>query len=89
MCVDGTQIFFASSQPEKRPAGKRKLKGLGSKSYAPVTQTIGFLSGHGLTEDIDIAKLAEGYIYEGFDRVTVCARNAEVEARIAKKKKYR
>lgn len=65
--------------PERKAQNKRKLKGLGSKAYTPISQTIGIMSGHGLVDDAGhFAKLAEGYIYEGEDRTSICARNAEV-----------
>lgn len=70
------------SHPERRQIivdRKGKVKGLGDIPYQPTSQTMGLLSGIGLDEDIEIfAKLAEGYVFEGVDRPSICAHNAEV-----------
>ena len=67
------------SHPDKRPHVKRRLKALGCKPFTPTTQTVGILSGHALTEDIEhLAKLAFRYEYEGQDKIVLCSRNAAV-----------
>lgn len=58
---------------------KRKLKALGDKPYFPASQTICMVTGHELSvEPETIVKLAQGYLFEGEDRSSICKHNAEV-----------
>ena len=78
----GHDSNLLTSHPERRQIivdRKGKVKALGDKSYQPSSQTVGLLSGIDLVEDIEVfVKLAEGYVFEGNDRPSICAHNAEV-----------
>lgn len=80
-------LFFSSvatskalaSQPEKKTSAKRKTKTLGDKSYLPSTQTMCMMTGHELAGDAEVlVRLAQSYKFEGDDRTSICAHNADV-----------
>ncbi|KAH9941480.1 hypothetical protein B0H21DRAFT_546035 [Amylocystis lapponica] len=64
---------------------RHKIKALGDPVYVPASQSVGTVAYDGSDEDFEIfVKLAQGYIYEGVDRISVCGHNAQV-ARVAGK----
>ncbi|KAL4244097.1 GATOR2 complex protein WDR24 [Abortiporus biennis] len=76
------EIPYDDLSPERRHTileRKGKVKALGDRSQYPTTQTIGMVSSVGLMDNVDtFAKLAQGYIFEGGERTSICVHNAEV-----------
>lgn len=59
-----------------------KVKALGDPVYLPTSQNIGTVVYHRAGEDLEMfVKLAEGYLYEGMDKRSICAHNAQVCSR--------
>ncbi len=77
-CIFGS-LYLLRSNPDKNASSKRKVKTLGDKLFAPSSQCMGMVTGHGLVEDaVTFMKLAQGYTFDGPDKPTICSRNAQV-----------
>ena len=79
------------SHPDQRPRVEArqqrgsKLKRLGDPPTLPASQNFGTYIRESSIGDIEVfVKLARGYVFEGADRSTVCAHNAEVSCCLAK-----
>jgi len=76
-------LIYLYSKPDKRTTGeerKSKLKALGDGPCVPISQNMGTFASDYSTLDLEtFTQLARGYVFEGADRIKICARNAQVK----------
>ncbi|OBZ65249.1 WD repeat-containing protein 24 [Grifola frondosa] len=73
------EVPYDDVNPEKVQDKQRTSKALGDLSYRPVTQNVGTFAPDGAADDLGIlAKLAQGYIYEGASKRDICIHNAKM-----------